>query len=55
MDDKLKGTRFVGPPSLGSVTVLGGGRINTRELMRRKMMRKMVARRLRNAEMAAAK
>jgi hypothetical protein len=35
--------------------VLGAGRVNTRELMRRKLMRKMMARRLRNAEMASAK
>jgi hypothetical protein len=55
MDDKMKTTRFVGSPNLGMAAVLGGGRINTRELMRRKMMRKMMARRLRNAEMASAK
>ena len=55
MDDKMKSTRFVGSTNLGMAVVLGAGRINTRELMRRKMMRKMVARRLRNAEMASAK
>jgi hypothetical protein len=54
MDDKMKTTR-VGPSNLGLTMVLGSGRINTRELMRRKMMRKMTARRLRNAEMASAK
>jgi hypothetical protein len=55
MDDKMKATRFVGSSSLGMAVVLGSGRINTREIMRRKLMRKMTARRLRNAEMASAK
>jgi len=55
MDDKMKSTRAIGSSSLGMAVVLGSGRINTRELMRRKMMRKMTARRLRNAEMASAK
>jgi hypothetical protein len=55
MDDKMKSARFVGAPNLGMSVALGGGRINTRELMRRKMMRKMMARRLRNAEMVSAK
>jgi hypothetical protein len=55
MDDKMKTTRFAGSPNLGMAVVLGAGRVNTRELMRRKLMRKMMARRLRNAEMASAK
>ena len=55
MDEKMKSTRAIGSTSLGMAVVLGSGRINTRELMRRKMMRKMTARRLRNAEMASAK
>ncbi len=55
MDDKMKSLRFAGSPNLGMAVVLGAGRVNTRELMRRKMMRKMAARRLRNAEMASAK
>lgn len=54
MDDKMKVGRFHGTPNLG-VAVLGGGRVNPREFVRRKLMRKMVARRLRNAEMASAK
>jgi len=55
MDDKMKTTRVTGSSHLGMAVVAGAGRINARELMRRKMMRKMVARRLRNAEMASAK
>jgi hypothetical protein len=55
MDDKMKTTRVVGSSNLGMATGLGSGRINAREIMRRKMMRKMTARRLRNAEMASAK
>jgi hypothetical protein len=55
MDDKMKATRVVGSSSLGMAVVMGSGRINTREIMRRKLMRKMTARRLRNAEMASAK
>jgi len=55
MDDKMKTTRVIGSSHLGVAVVAGAGRINARELMRRKMMRKMVARRLRNAEMASAK
>jgi hypothetical protein len=55
MDDKMKTTRHAGLPTLGMSVVLGAGRINARELMRRKMMRKMIARRLRNAEMASPK
>jgi hypothetical protein len=55
MDDKMKATRNMGSSSLGMTVVMGSGRINTREIMRRKLMRKMTARRLRNAEMASAK
>jgi hypothetical protein len=55
MDDKMKSTRHAGMPNLGMSVVLGAGRINARELMRRKVMRKMIARRLRNAEMVSAK
>jgi hypothetical protein len=55
MDDKMKLTRHAGLPNLGMSVVLGAGRINARELMRRKVMRKMIARRLRNAEMVSAK
>jgi len=54
MDDKMKTTRVVGSSNLGMGIVMGPGRINAREFMRRKMMRKMTARRLRNAEMASA-
>jgi hypothetical protein len=54
MDDKLKMARFPGTPSFGAA-MADGGRISPRELMRRKLMRKMIARRLRNAEMASAK
>jgi hypothetical protein len=54
MDDKMKMARFPGTPSFG-MAVVDGGRISPRELMRRKLMRKMIARRLRNAEMASAK
>jgi hypothetical protein len=54
MDDKLKMARFPGTPSYGAA-IAESGRISPRELMRRKMMRKMIARRLRNAEMASAK
>ncbi|HVA11838.1 MAG TPA: hypothetical protein VNF99_01180 [Stellaceae bacterium] len=54
MDDKMKMARFPGTPSF-SMAVVDGGRINTREFLRRKLMRKMVARRLRNAEMISAK
>lgn len=54
MDDKMKMARFPGTPSYGAA-VTESGRISPRELMRRKMMRKMIARRLRNAEMASAK
>lgn len=53
MDDKLKMARFPGTPSLGMAAT--NGRIDPRELMRRKLMRKMIARRLRNAEMMSAK
>jgi hypothetical protein len=55
MDDKMKTTRVVGSSNLGMAVVMGSGRINAREIMRRKMMRKMTARRLRNADMASAK
>lgn len=55
MDDKMKTQRVIGSPSLGMALTPGAGRVNARELMRRKMMRKMIARRLRNAEMASAK
>lgn len=55
MDDKTKMAPFPGSPNLGMAVANGGGRINTRELMRRKLMRKMIARRLRNADMASAK
>lgn len=51
----MKTSRVGGSSNLGMAIVMGAGRINTRELMRRKMMRKMIARRLRNAEMTAAK
>ena len=54
MDDKMKMARFPGTPNLG-MAVAEGGRISPRELMRRKLMRKMIARRLRNAEMVSAK
>jgi hypothetical protein len=54
MDEKSKSTRVPGPPNLG-MAVVNGGRINARDLMHRKLMRKMIARRLRNAEMASAK
>lgn len=54
MDDKMKMARFPGTPSFGTA-VADGGRVNVREIMRRKLMRKMVARRLRNAEMVSAK
>jgi hypothetical protein len=54
MDDKMKMARFPGSPNLGMAFV-GGSRIDPRELMRRKLMRKMIARRLRNTEMASAK
>jgi hypothetical protein len=52
MDDKLKMARFPGTPAMA---VTESGRISPRELMRRKLMRKMIARRLRNAEMVSAK
>ena len=55
MDDKMKTTRVAGSSNLVMGIGLGSGRINTREFMRRKMMRKMTARRLRNAEMVSAK
>jgi hypothetical protein len=55
MDDKMKSARVVGSSTPGMSVVMGSGRINARELMRRKMIRKMTARRLRNAEMASAK
>lgn len=55
MDDKMKASRHAGMPTIGMSVVIGAGRINARELMRRKMMRKMIARRLRNAEMVSAK
>jgi len=55
MDDKMKAPRVVGSPNLGMGIVAGAGRVNAREFMRRKMMRKMIARRLRNADMASAK
>ncbi len=54
MNDKLKMAHFPGTPSYG-MAVSENGRISPRELMRRKLMRKMIARRLRNAEMASAK
>lgn len=54
MNDKMKPAHFPGTPSLG-MAVATGSRVDTRELMRRKLMRKMIARRLRNAEMASAK
>lgn len=54
MTDKMKLARFPGSPSLG-MAVVDGSRIDPRELMRRKLMRKMIARRLRNNEMASAK
>jgi hypothetical protein len=54
MEDKMKMARFPGTPSFG-MAVTESGRISTRELMRRKLMRKMIARRLRNAEMVSAK
>jgi len=54
MNDKLKMAHFPGTPSYG-MAVSATGRISPRELMRRKLMRKMIARRLRNAEMASAK
>ena len=54
MNDKLKMAQFPGAPSYG-MAVTESGRISPRELMRRKLMRKMIARRLRNAEMASAK
>jgi hypothetical protein len=54
MEDKLKMARFPGTPSFGPA-IVESGRISPRELMRRKLMRKMIARRLRNAEMVSAK
>jgi hypothetical protein len=54
MDDKLKMARFPGTPSF-SPAIAESGRVSPRELMRRKLMRKMIARRLRNAEMVSAK
>lgn len=54
MTDKMKLARFPGSPSLG-MAVADGGRVDAREIMRRKLMRKMIARRLRNNEMASAK
>jgi hypothetical protein len=49
MDDKSKMNRALGMPNLGMAIAPGGNRVNVRELMRRKMMRKMISRRLRNA------
>ncbi len=54
MDDKMKMARFPGMSSF-STAVVDGSRVNTREFLRRKLMRKMVARRSRNAEMISAK
>jgi hypothetical protein len=54
MDDKMKMARFPGTPNYG-MAVAESGRISPREFMRRKLMRKMIARRLRNAEMVSAK
>ena len=54
MDDKSKMARFPGTPSFG-MAMSESGRVSPRELMRRKLMRKMIARRLRNAEMLSAK
>jgi len=54
MDDKMKLARFPGTPSFGGA-IGESGRLSPRELMRRKLMRKMIARRLRNAEMISAK
>lgn len=54
MDDKMKMARFPGTPSFG-MAMAESGRVSPRELMRRKLMRKMIARRLRNAEMVSAK
>jgi hypothetical protein len=54
MEDKLKMARFPGTPSYG-MAMAESGRVSPREIMRRKLMRKMIARRLRNAEMASAK
>ena len=55
MNDKSKTNRALGMPNLGMAIVSGGTRIDVRELMRRKLMRKMISRRLRNAEMISAK
>jgi hypothetical protein len=55
MDDKLKMARYSGMPNLGMAVAAGGARVNARELMRRKLARKMISRRLRNAEMTSAK
>ena len=54
MDDRMKIARFPGSPNLG-MAMADGARVDVRELMRRKLMRKMMARRLRNAEMVSAK
>jgi len=53
MDDKRL-TRSPVLPNLG-MAVGNGGRVNARDLVRRKLMRKMVARRMRNAEMVSGK
>lgn len=54
MQDKAKSGRSVGPSFAGGESAGGAGRINVREFMRRKMIRKMTARRARHPELASS-
>ncbi len=55
MEYKVKAATSTGMPNLGLGGIPGARGVDARELMRRKLMRKMTARRLRHAEMNAAK
>jgi hypothetical protein len=53
MQDKAKIERSLGPSFAGGEAAAGTGRVNVRDIMRRKMIRKMTARRARHPEMTS--
>lgn len=54
MQGKAKSERSVGSSFAGGGTVGGAGRVNVRDILRRKLVRKMTARRARHLEPASS-
>lgn len=54
MQDQAKIDQSVGPSFGGGEAAAGAGRVNARDIMRRKMIRKMTERRARHPDLASS-